>query len=146
VTANQQLQRTVIRATRARRKRVIALAAIALLCVSACLAADGPEIPLKSGAYQFQWKDAEFPNSDGFPVRVEITDRRMRIINERVHREVPLGELADGELMWHAKSSQWILGHAESDKLAPSVGGCDGADPFVVDFHTREIWTCQWGP
>jgi hypothetical protein len=110
------------------------------------LVADGPEVPLESGAYRFQWKDAEFPTSDGFPVRVEITGKRIRIINERTHREVPVGELADGELMWHAKSGQWILGHAESDKLAPSVGGCDGADPFVVDFEARVIWTCMWGP
>lgn len=113
--------------------------------LSGCVA-DGPDVPLESGAYQFQWKDAEFPSSDGFPVRVEIADKRMRIINERQHREVPVGELDDGELMWHAESSQWILGHAEDDKLAPSVGGCDGADPFVVDFETRVIWTCMWGP
>ena len=118
---------------------------LASLSVPACSPADGPEVPLKSGAYQFQWKDAEFPNSDGFPVRVEIADKRMRIINERTHRGVPIGELDDGELMWHANSSQWILGHAEADRLAPSVGGCD-ADPFVVDFEARVIWTCMWGP
>ena len=59
------------------------------LGVSACLAADAPAVPLKSGAYQFQWKDAEFPNSDG---------------------------------------------------------GCADADPFVVDFQKRAIWTCMWGP
>jgi hypothetical protein len=44
------------------------------------------------------------------------------------------------------ESNQWILGHSESDKLAASVGGCDDADLFVVDFASREIWTCQWGP
>jgi hypothetical protein len=120
--------------------------AIALVFMSACSAENGSKIPLVSGAYQFQWKDAEFPTSAGFPVRVEISERRVRIFNDREHRAVPVGELANGELMWHAKSSQWILGHAESDKLAPSVGGCDGADPFVVDFKTREVWTCQWGP
>jgi hypothetical protein len=103
-------------------------------------------LPPESGVYKFQWKDAEFPSSDGFPVRVEVADKRVRIINERTHREVPVGELADGELMWHVKSGQWILGHAESDALAPSVGGCDGADPFVVDFKTRVVWTCMWGP
>jgi hypothetical protein len=108
--------------------------------------ADGPSVPLESGTYQFQWKDAEFASSDGFPVRVEIADRRMRIINERTHREVPVGELDEGELMWHAKTGQWILGHAETDKFAPSVGGCAGADPFVVDFEARVIWTCMWGP
>jgi len=119
---------------------------LAFLGVSACLAADVPEVPLKSGAYEFKWKDAEFPSSDGFPVRVEIADKRVRIINEQKHRGVPVGEIGDGELMWHAKSSQWILGHTEKDKLAPTVGGCDDADPFVVDFQKRVIWTCMWGP
>jgi hypothetical protein len=119
---------------------------IALACVPACLPANGPEPPFVSGTYQFQWKDAEFPNSAGFPVRVEISERQVRIFNDREHRAVPVGELANGELMWHPNASQWILGHAESDTLAPSVGGCDGADPFVVDFQTREVWTCQWGP
>ena len=125
--------------------RIVAVV-LALLGVCACFGADAPDVPLKSGAYQFQWKDAEFPDSDGFPVRVEITDKRLRIINERTHREVPVGELEDGELMWHAESSQWILGHAEIDKLAPSVGGCGDTDPFVVDFQARVIWTCMWGP
>jgi hypothetical protein len=125
--------------------RFVAIA-LALVFMPACSAANGPEIPVASGAYQFQWKDAEFPNAAGFPVRVEISERRMRIFNDREHRAVPVGELANGELMWHANSSQWILGHAETDKLAPSVGGCDGADPFVVDFQAREVWTCQWGP
>jgi hypothetical protein len=128
-----------------RRMRVVA-AVIVLACLSACLGPDGPEIAVESGEYQFQWKDAEFPTGTGFPVRVEIIESRVRIINDRAHRAVPVGELANGELMWHAQSSQWILGHADSDRLAPSVGGCDGADPFVVDFQTREIWTCQWGP
>jgi hypothetical protein len=121
---------------------------VALFCMGAsgCRGAKEPRVPLEPGTYQFQWKDAEFASSDGFPVRVEIAAKRLRIINEREHREVPIGELDDGELMWHAQSRQWILGHAETDKLAASVGGCDGADPFVVDFETRVIWTCMWGP
>lgn len=128
-------------------RSIAALVVLPCLGVSGCnAAADGPGVPLESGTYQFQWKDAEFASSDGFPVRVEIADRRMRIINERTHREVPVGELDEGELMWHAQTGQWILGHAETDKVAPSVGGCEGADPFVVDFQARVIWTCMWGP
>src|SRR5262245_44704986 len=109
--------------------RTVAIVLV-LLGVSACWAAEVPEVPLKSGPYEFKWKDAESPKSDGFPVRVEIADKRVRIINQQKHRGVPVGEIGDGELMWHAKSSQWILGHGEKDKLAPSVGGCEGADPF----------------
>jgi hypothetical protein len=114
--------------------------------VSVIVHASRPEVPLASGTYQFQWKDAEFARSDGFPVRVEIVDNRMQIFNDRKYREVPVGKLEDGELMWHPKSSQWILGHAETDKFAATVGGCAGSDPFAVDFDARVIWTCMWGP
>jgi hypothetical protein len=114
--------------------------------MSACLGAHEPDVPIASGTYPFQWKDAEFPNSSGFSVTVEISGNRVRVNNQRTQGAAPVGELAIGELMWHVKSKQWILGHSESDKLAASVGGCDDADPFVVDFASREIWTCQWGP
>jgi hypothetical protein len=124
----------------------LAAAVLILPVASACFEADELHLPFRSGAYQFQWKDAEFPRSDGFPVRVEISDEHIRVINERKHRDVPVGEIAEGKLMLHAKSGQWILGHDESDRLAESVGGCGDADAFVVDFEARVIWTCQWGP
>lgn len=127
------------------RARRFASAASVLLCLSACQADSEPDVPLGSGTYRFQWKDAEFPSSTGFEVDVEIAGTRVLVINPRLQGAAPVGEIADGELMWHAQSQQWILGHAESDKLAPEVGGCD-AGPFVVDFANREIWTCQWGP
>jgi hypothetical protein len=125
--------------------RRFAAAAVTLLCLTACLATGEPDVPLGSGTYRFQWKDAEFPNSDGFAVDVEIAGTRVQVINPRQQGAAPVGRIADGELMWHARSGQWILGHAESDKLAPEVGGCD-AGPFVVDFAKREVWTCEWGP
>ena len=55
--------------------------ALILLSLSASVAAD-PPTPLPDGAYLFRWKDAEFPNSMGFPVRVEIAGTEIRIVNE----------------------------------------------------------------
>jgi hypothetical protein len=119
---------------------------IALLWLPACFAADVPRWPLPSGTYEFQWKDAEFQNSSGFPVKVEINGSRIRVINERPHGSVPVGELESATLMWHAKSGRWVLGVSKDDNLAPTVGGCGDSDPHVIDFKNREIWTCEWGP
>ena len=116
-----------------------------LFCLSASVAA-APPTPLPDGAYQFRWKDAEFPNSTGFPVRVEIAGTEIRVVKENSEGPAPVGELERATLMWHSKSGKWILGSDETDSLAPSVGGCGDGDPHVIDFETREIWTCEWGP
>ena len=116
-----------------------------LFSLSASVAAD-PPTPLPDGAYQFRWKDAEFPNSTGFPVKVEIAGTEIRVVNEKAKGSAPVGELERATLMWHSKSGRWILGADEADRLAPSVGGCGDGDPHVIDFESREILTCEWGP
>ena len=123
-----------------------ALAALAVLFVSTCLAAGAPQVPIRSGNYSFRWKDAEFPNSPGFPVTVKVRGNHVRVINEQRHATAPYGLLEEAVLMWHASAGKWILGQDEKDKLAPTVGGCGDSDPHVIDFETREIWTCEWGP
>jgi hypothetical protein len=124
----------------------LAVLITALLQFSLCFAASPPQVPLASGTYRFQWKDAEFPNSSGFAVKVKIKGQRIRIVNEKTHGSAPIGVLEEGLLMWHAKSSQWIVGNDDSDKEAESAGGCDTSAPSVVDFKTRVIWTCMYGP
>jgi hypothetical protein len=116
-----------------------------LLWTSACLASD-PQIPLGSGTYQFQWKDAEFSESAGFPVKVIIDGKRVRIINEHAGGAAPLGELESAELMWNWKVRKWVLGYSDAAQTAPDPGGCSGEGPHVIDFDTRVIWTCEWGP
>ena len=122
-----------------------AAALFTLLCTAGCFAPREPSVPLKSGTYRFQWKDAEFPQGNGFPVLVEISGNRVRVMNQRAQGAAPVGELERGNLMWHARSKQWILSEAESDRLPPDVGPCDPG-PHIVDFDRREIWTCEWGP
>jgi hypothetical protein len=117
-----------------------------LLGLSACLAANPSRPPLASGDYRFQWKDAEFPSGSGFPVKVTISGWHIVVANEHPHREVPIGSLEEGTLLWHSPSTQWIISNDADDAKAESVGGCGDSDPFVVDFKARVIWTCMWGP
>src|SRR5262245_48796850 len=138
MTPNKALQRTVLAlrtrpplSAGVRRPMCRAAVFVTLLSASVCLASDPPKAPLKSGTYRFQWKDAEFANSPGFPVKVEIDGERIRVVNEQKDRAAPVGTLDEGVLMWHAQSKQWILGHDESDKFAPTVGGCGDSDPYV---------------
>jgi hypothetical protein len=125
-----------------RRALVIAV----VLGSSVCLGANVPRIPLPSGTYRFQWKDAEFSNGPGFPVSVTITGRSIVVTNKNKHGAAPLGDLDGGVLLWHSATRQWIISDNPSDATASSVGGCGDSDPAVVDFKARIIWTCSWGP
>ena len=112
---------------------------------SVCFAGD-PPIPLASGTYTFQWRDTEFSNGPGFPVKVVIDGTKVSIVNERAGVAAPLGELEVAELMWNTKVNKWVLGHADADRVADDPGGCNGEGPHVIDFSARVIWTCEWGP
>jgi hypothetical protein len=104
-----------------------------------------PPLPVKSGEYTFQHRDAEFPNSQGFPVKVSIRGYKIVVTNPKPHGPIPSGILYDATIMWHAKTRQWILGDSDSDREAPEVGGCSGG-PEVIDFKARIIWSCIGGP
>ena len=58
-------------------------------------------------------------------------------VNQRFSR----GVIAEGELTWHARSRQWIIGVESADKDADEVGGCSDG-PEVVDLVARVYWTC----
>ncbi len=104
-----------------------------------------PPLPVKSGAYTFQHRDAEFPDARGFPVRVSIRRYKFTVTNPKPYGPIPSGVIEEGTLMWHRKTQQWILGDSEADREAPEVGGCSSG-PDVIDFKTRIIWTCVGGP
>ena len=53
----------------------------------------------------------------------------------------PAGVLAEGELMWHPSSKQWIIGQAPSDRARQDVGGCSDG-PEVIDLAGKVYWTC----
>jgi len=104
-----------------------------------------PALPIKSGKYTFQHRDAEFPSSPGFSVKVVIRGNRITVINPKTYGPIPAGVIDKAMLMWHSKEKQWILGHKDTDRNAPEIGGCsDGPD--IIDFQSRIIWTCEGGP
>ena len=104
-----------------------------------------PELPINSGEYVFQHRDAEFPSSPGFPVRVTIRGDEITVTNQKAYGPIPSGVIDQGTLMWHSMTNQWILGYGDADREAPEIGGCSDG-PNVVDFEARIIWTCEGGP
>jgi hypothetical protein len=76
-----------------------AVAVALLVWASLCQAAD-PPIPLESGTYKFQWKDAEFSNSAGFPVKVVIDGRRVSVVKEHAGGAAGVCFVAFKTAMW----------------------------------------------
>ena len=104
-----------------------------------------PALPIKTGEYMFQHRDAEFPNSPGFPVRVAIHGNKITITNPKPYGQIPSGVIDQATLMWHAVERQWILGHSDADREASEIGGCSNG-PNIIDFEAKIIWTCEGGP
>ena len=121
-------------------KHSLVLMAAAILA-SACSAAGDPQIPLASGQYVFQHRFAEHPTIPSIQLHVTITDSHIVVVNPTASDPFPAGVLAEGQLMWHTASKQWVIGNEASDKMAQDVGGCsDGPD--VVDLADKIYWTC----
>ena len=125
-------------------KQTIVIISLVCAMLSGTVQAD-PALPIRSGEYIFQHRDAEFPSSHGFPVRVTIRGNKITVINPKPYGPIPGGVIEQATLMWHTKTNQWILGHGDADREAPEVGGCSNG-PNVIDFKTRIIWTCEGGP
>jgi hypothetical protein len=108
---------------------------------SACSTTSDPQIPLASGQYVFQHRFVEHPTIPSIPLHVTISDSHIVVINPTASDPFPAGVLAEGQLMWHAASKQWVIGHGASDRTAQDVGGCSEG-PEVVDLAGKIYWTC----
>lgn len=121
-------------------KHSFVLIVMAMLA-SGCSAANGPAIPLRSGQYVFQHRFAEHPTLPSITLQVTIAESHITVANPVASDPFPAGVLAEGQLMWHAASQQWIIGHDASDKSIPEVGGCSDG-PETVDLVNKIYWTC----
>jgi len=121
-------------------KHLFLLIAVATL-VSACSAASGPKIPLASGQYVFQHRFAEHPAIPSIQLQVTISGSHIAVANPTASDSFPAGIIAEGQLMWHPASKQWIIGNQASDKFAQDVGGCSDG-PEAVDLVGKIYWTC----
>ena len=118
---------------------MIRVAGLALLALAAC--ADAPRFPLADGDYTFEHRYAEHPSMKSVPLDVTVRDGRIELVGRGATGAFPEGIHAEGELMWHAASQQWIIGHNKADRDAPEVGGCSDG-PEVIDPVGRIYWTC----
>ena len=103
--------------------------------------ANAPTVPLESGEYVFQHRFAEQPSIPSIKLQVTVDGSRITVVNPTASDPFPTGTLAEGQIMWHAASQQWIIGHEDSDKLASDVGGCSDG-PEVIDLVNKIYWTC----
>jgi hypothetical protein len=113
-----------------------------LVLANSCIAAAStPRQPLQSGTYTFQHKFAEHPDMPSISLTAKISRGRIKLINNSQSAVFPKGVIASGKLMWHASSSEWIIGHNKSDQFAKEAGGCSDG-PEVVDLELKIYWTC----
>jgi len=117
------------------------LIAMFVLAIWTSTVAAAPPLPLQSGQYTFKHRFAEQPNMPSLVLTAKIRGHHIVLINRRASEVFPKGVIAEGTLMWHAASKQWIIGTSKADRYARDVGGCsDGPD--VVDLRKRIYWTC----
>jgi hypothetical protein len=109
------------------------------LCWQSAVAA--PALPLRSGQYVFQHHFAEHPTMASIQLVAKITGHHIVLINHSKSDIFPLGVIAEGELMWHAQTGQWIIVEIAADRYAKDVGGCSDG-PEVIDLVKRIYWTC----
>lgn len=115
------------------------IALVTLLAFSAVAAE--PPLPIVSGDYPFQHRFAEHPSIRSIELTATISGRRIKLVNRQQSDVFPKGVIAEGILLWHAESTQWIIGQNDAAQYAKEVGGCtDG--PEVVDLKQRVYWTC----
>jgi hypothetical protein len=115
------------------------IAVFALMISPLVLAA--PAMPLRTGEYVFHHKFAEQPAVESIALLARINGHHIMLINESESAVFPKGVIAEGTLMWHSQSRQWIIGEKKSDRHLKEVGGCS-AGPDVVDLQQRIYWTC----
>lgn len=116
------------------------LALIVLMGFSVTVLAE-PKLPIRAGEHKFKHKYAQHPNMPSIPLVAKITGRKIVLTNEVASQVWPKGIIAEGELMWHAKSKKWIIGSDKSDRNAIEAGGCSDG-PEVVDLKNKTYWTC----
>jgi hypothetical protein len=116
-------------------------AILTTVLITSCVSEGSPIVPLASGTYQFEHRDAEFSTQPGFPVLVTLDGARY-VVSAGKRGNGAMCDLYEGTLMWNYNVNQWVLATQESDRMAPEAGRCQDNGPDTIDFKTRIIWTC----
>ena len=112
-----------------------------ILLLASAMACTTTPLPIQPGNYRFQHHFAEQPTIPSITVDVEIDGRHIVVTNNDRTDVFPRGVIAEGTLMWHPVSRQWIIGDKPSDADLKDVGGCSDG-PQVVDLKDHVFWTC----
>ena len=117
-----------------------------LICLAACTisviaSASPPEQPLATGRYEFRLRSALHPGTKDITLIAEIIDDHIELTNSDLDEVYDFGVIAEGTLMWHAATQQWIIGNSDEDRNATDVAGRSGG-PHAVDLAKLEYWTC----
>ncbi len=118
------------------------LAFPALMLLASCVGEAEPKLPLSSGTYKFEHRDAEFSAQPGFPVTLTVSGFSYTVVVRKPTNRPLFAPSDEGTFMWNQKLNVWVLGHQESDKNAPHAGGCQDDGPDTIDFPKKMIWTC----
>lgn len=103
--------------------------------------AKAPEMPIQPGSYVFTHRFAEHPEMGSISLQVVIEGRHIVLTNETPSDVLPLGVIAEGDLVWHARTNQWIIAQGDEDAEAAEVGACSDG-PEVVDLVEKVYWSC----
>jgi hypothetical protein len=128
----------------ARRTMSLRATVVIVAAVFSLAASSEPVIPIGSGTYEFELRDAEFPHIRGVAVRVVVHGRRVKVTSSDPKSKLfPIGTTVDeGLLSWNRHARRWIIGRDDSDRDSKAADVCDGGPPWV-DFASRIIWGCE---
>ena len=112
-----------------------------VLAAGATKAGERPSPTLPSGDYTFEHRFAEHPTIPSVALVARIDAGHITLVNEDASGVFDVGVVAEGTLMWHARSGRWIIAQQPSDREAIEVGGCSDG-PEVIDLQQRIYWTC----
>lgn len=114
---------------------------LTLLCLLPLAVGATERPPLRDGEHAFRHRSAEHPKLPAHPLVARVTGTHIVLVHRKASSVFPIGVVAEGELMWHDASKQWVLGQDPADRTAEEVGGCSDG-PEVVDLRERIYWTC----
>ncbi len=99
------------------------------MIVASCVGEREQKIPLSSGIYQFEHRDAEFPAQPGFPVTLTVSSFHYTVAVRNPGQSIAMCPLDEGTLMWNQKLNVWVLGHQESGQECPARRWLSGRRP-----------------
>lgn len=98
----------------------------------------------KDGTYTYTIRFAEWQGATmGATCSVIIKGKHIKVLNDGKGNlsGVKGSVIAEGTILKHRKTGQWIIAQKKEDAYASEVGGCSDG-PVVIEFHKKVVWLC----